>query len=415
MGSAAGGIGSIIGGIAGNAAGAGDRGDARNAAIIANQILQEIGKAPEISKPLILEKYRQAGILTPQMEQYISSGQSQASKVDTDQQSLDAQRKALTQMSQRAAGGLSAGDRAALAEAQLKTQGDTSSKVQQILQGEQARHGGVGASGRGLAAQLQAAQSGSNQQASNSNAIAQMAAQNALQATAMTGQLGGQINQQKFNQDTSKAQAADEMNRFNVANQIGAQQRNVGTSNQAQAANLANVQGIDNANVGQQNAEAQNQLQRQMQQYQANVNRAQIQAGGMGNMANNLNVLGNQAAQGAYNQWAGIGQAVGGLAGAFGSMGGSKPTGYAGADPKKDPTNVFAYDGGQIPEFKQGGQVPGHANVQGDSPRNDTVHAMLSPGEIVVPRSLADSKIGKEILKLINAHNSVKHRLNGNE
>ena len=36
-----------------------------------------------------------------------------------------------------------------------------------------------------------------------------------------------------------------------------------------------------------------------------------------------------------------------------------------------------------------GGQVPGSAQVSGDSPKNDTVPAMLSPGEVVVPRSVA--------------------------
>lgn len=38
-------------------------------------------------------------------------------------------------------------------------------------------------------------------------------------------------------------------------------------------------------------------------------------------------------------------------------------------------------------DFKEGGKVPGKAEVQGDSPKNDTVPAILSPGEVVVPRS----------------------------
>lgn len=41
-------------------------------------------------------------------------------------------------------------------------------------------------------------------------------------------------------------------------------------------------------------------------------------------------------------------------------------------------------------QLKGGGKVPGKAKVSGDSPKNDTVHAMLSPGEIVIPRTLAD-------------------------
>lgn len=41
--------------------------------------------------------------------------------------------------------------------------------------------------------------------------------------------------------------------------------------------------------------------------------------------------------------------------------------------------------------FAAGGRVvPGRAKVAGDSPKNDTVPAMLSPGEVVLPRSVAD-------------------------
>ena len=37
-----------------------------------------------------------------------------------------------------------------------------------------------------------------------------------------------------------------------------------------------------------------------------------------------------------------------------------------------------------------GGEVPGRAEVKGDSPKNDKVLALLSPGEVVVPRSVVD-------------------------
>lgn len=42
--------------------------------------------------------------------------------------------------------------------------------------------------------------------------------------------------------------------------------------------------------------------------------------------------------------------------------------------------------------FSQGGHVPGQAQAKGDSPTNDTVPAMLSPGEVVIPRSIMNSK-----------------------
>lgn len=39
----------------------------------------------------------------------------------------------------------------------------------------------------------------------------------------------------------------------------------------------------------------------------------------------------------------------------------------------------------------RGGKIPGKANVSGDSYSNDTVNAKLSPGEIVIPRSVVNS------------------------
>jgi len=46
-------------------------------------------------------------------------------------------------------------------------------------------------------------------------------------------------------------------------------------------------------------------------------------------------------------------------------------------------------NGGSI--FTADGGVPGEASVKGDSKKNDKVPAMLSPGEIVIPRSIAQS------------------------
>jgi hypothetical protein len=60
---------------------------------------------------------------------------------------------------------------------------------------------------------------------------------------------------------------------------------------------------------------------------------------------------------------------------------------------------LFA-EGGQVGNLKEnygrnmksGGHVHGKAKVKGDSYSNDTVKAMLSPGEIVIPRSIAQGQ-----------------------
>lgn len=66
---------------------------------------------------------------------------------------------------------------------------------------------------------------------------------------------------------------------------------------------------------------------------------------------------------------------AGGTADNVGTLGGAPEPGLPGSD--------F-----QTALAAQGGKVPGHAKVAGNSYANDTVPAMLSPGEIVVPREV---------------------------
>lgn len=66
--------------------------------------------------------------------------------------------------------------------------------------------------------------------------------------------------------------------------------------------------------------------------------------------------------------------------------------------------------GGQVQNMKRGGSVPGKARVQGDSLKNDTVPAMLSPGEIVVPRTKAqDPEAAKRfVMAVLNKKGALK-------
>jgi len=52
------------------------------------------------------------------------------------------------------------------------------------------------------------------------------------------------------------------------------------------------------------------------------------------------------------------------------------------------PMLMAANKGGPVKKFSPGGKVGGQAQVKGDSLKNDTVAAKLSPGEIVIPRSV---------------------------
>ena len=53
-----------------------------------------------------------------------------------------------------------------------------------------------------------------------------------------------------------------------------------------------------------------------------------------------------------------------------------------------------------------GGKVDGEAEVEGDSPKNDTKAVLVSPGEIIIPRSIADDP--KKILAFVQAIHAQK-------
>ncbi len=67
----------------------------------------------------------------------------------------------------------------------------------------------------------------------------------------------------------------------------------------------------------------------------------------------------------------------------------------SGSDPQTALAQMVALGrahGGKIPkDMKRGGNVPGQARFSGDTEKNDTVPAMLSPGEVVIPRSIVNS------------------------
>ncbi len=57
-----------------------------------------------------------------------------------------------------------------------------------------------------------------------------------------------------------------------------------------------------------------------------------------------------------------------------------------------------------------GGKVPGHASVKGDSLKNDKVEALVSPGEIIIPRSIAMGPDAPRRAALFVAQELAKHR-----
>jgi hypothetical protein len=205
-------------------------------------------------------------------------------------------------------------------------------------------------------------------------ALAQATGQNvAQQAALMAGQRGASANPALLARQAAMQGAQTQQNAVGQAATMQAQQQ------------LAAQQALQNqqATMGQQNlslfgtaAGAQN------AQNEANVsNYAQANRG-------NADVSNQNAKQGSDMLGKIAGTVGGAVAGPIGSLiGGLFAKG--GEVPEHFQRVAMHYHCGGMPmDFGDGGDVPGQAAVSGNSIKNDTVPALLSPKEVVLPRSV---------------------------
>ena len=294
-------------------------------------------------------------------------------------------------------------------------QGMTPQERAQIAQAEEAMNTGI-AGQRGAIAQ-DFAQRGTPQSlisAALQNASvgqnAQQAYQSALQAegqaadrgqTALQNQgaLAGQMFNQQAGQANTVAAAQNALNQFNTAN---TQQSNLANQANKQAANTyntQNAQNVSNQNVlGKQDVQKQNQIYAPQQAASLALQKGS-ELSGIGQAEANLSQ--NQANQsaGLFSGLLGTGASL-----ASGIIGANTGDNIANAILKSNtptPTGIpTGSSGGEVfknipaTNFKAGGPVPGVAERPGNSPENDTVPALLSPGEVVLPRTVVQNPAG---------------------
>lgn len=368
-----------------------------------------------------LQKYVSAGVLTPQQYQSIianPNAYSDSINQTQDTTGSNAQKGALQQLGNI----VQSGGSTPINQANLLNNINTTNQAMQGARGaisQNAQERGVSGGGLEFINKLMNEQS--NAQNANTGAVNAGAnnAQLALNALSQQGQLGGQLQGQANQMSQAQADAANQIAQYNSQLQSQANQYNTQNANQAQQMNLANAQNISGQNTG---------LANQRTQYNAQVpemmfNNALGTAGVYNQAAQQA-----QQAQGQQNAFTGnligtgatiLGGMYGGPAGAAaGKAGanaltgtnavnsgyGSTPTG-ANADKTRygmahggmvNGTQCYA-EGGEVHDhqlcMQAGGDVPGQPEEMGmdDSTANDTVDAKLSPGEIVLPRSVAQS------------------------
>lgn len=316
------GLAPIAGSLIGGAVAGGDRDEANAARQKALEAILGIS-APSIEQQRVaLGKHAVVGQLTPEMEGAINQDPSQMAGISTDPRLRDAQMKALETMQGLGSTGLSAEDRVALMDIRNRGMGDSQAGQAAIMQNLAAR--GMAGGGQELAARMMANQGAANVASQEGMDVAAQAQAKALQALMNSGQLGGQIRQEEFNEKSDIAKAQDAIAQFNTANRQNVGQRNVSAKNTAQASNLGAAQSVADTNVDLGNKQELYNKGLYQQNFQNEMQRANAVAGGQNQAAAGHDASAN-ATQG---MWSGIGQGVGSAASAIGKYNptAAKPT-----------------------------------------------------------------------------------------
>jgi hypothetical protein len=305
--------------LAGGVIGAVERSNAsKEAKALMAQRLAEFEKAgmpPETALPLVLQEFKQQGVITPELEQSINVEASKVAQIKEDPRLREAAMQGLQLLQQRSDRGFGAEEEAAFAQARKETGKESQGRLQSILQQMQAK--GMGGSGAELAAQLSTSQAGDEQLAAEGQNIAAERARASQDAIQRMFGAATDLRGQDFNVANTKAQAEDQMNRFRIGMEADQQARNIASKNRAQESNLSEKQRIADMNINMANMEEARQNEARMRDWIAKMDLARAKGGIYKEQADQRLDQGKSAAEG----WAQVGQGVGGAISGIGAKG----------------------------------------------------------------------------------------------
>lgn len=405
-------IGGLIGGIGGLFGGGDD--DEERAKQLQADALEQIKnlKLPDIKDlQLQLEDLKAQGKISPEMQETILQQASELHNVKTDPRLKDAQMGALDKLQKISSEGLTPEDRMRINSVRRTISGDTHARDEAILQ-QMAQRGAAG-SGNELAARMIASQGAADRASQQGDQIASDSNKAALQALMNSGTLGGQIRNQDFDEKSKIASAQDVINRFNAANRQNISSSNTGLRNNAQTANLTEAQRLADSNVGTHNYQQKFNKNLIVDDYNRQFDKAKAQSGADMTAAKQA----QDAADRANNSVTGTLAGLGAAGTSIGQMLGKSPAPSTGGLDKGTVVLGDSKSGGmnwtpqQMPSNRaanaaHGDLVPGKAKVAGDSVQNDVVPYNLSPGEVVVPKSIVESSDNAvlDFVKAIKKH-----------
>ena len=383
----------------------GDASAANNALTAAMTNLAAVGvpTAAQLTLPQ-LQQYVQAGILTPEQAQAYTVNSNAFASTTADNSGLDSELSTIGQLQDIVNQGGNDAEEKANIQNILNTLGTTESGQNAAILANNARQG-ISNSGLTEAAELAGNQNAATNANSNAMDAASAAEAREIAALSAAGTLGEAVQGQEYTQTANAANAADAIAQFNANQQQQEENLNVNENNKAAAANLAEAQNVSDSNTKDSQITQESASTAAQQAYEDALAKATAETGVATNQANMA------AQQGQAN--AGI---LGGIVSAAGNVAASETGGnpYGNLSTSNNTTSTpnsnvntnsdsgtpLVATGGRIMprgvqrpamNMKSGGPVPGRAMVPGDSPANDTQLAKLSPGEIVLPRSVTQT------------------------
>lgn len=271
---------------------------------IQEQMLKDAQNIPlPILKEYYPELYKVVAQMNPELETAVNLGPSATAGISTDPALRQAQLNALNKLQEIGLGNQSAEDLAR--SSQIVSDVNTNLQGQQgaIMQNLAAR--GMSGGGTEMVQRQMAAQQSANRQAQMALDAKAQAESRALQAIMQSGELGGQMQSQDFQQQQAKAQAADAIARFNAQNQQNVMSNNVNAKNQAQGYNVGQQNSIAGQNTQALNQAKLRNLDLAQQQYENELKKRGLVTGAQQGLANSY-----------QQEAAGNRQIIGGLLGA---------------------------------------------------------------------------------------------------
>lgn len=368
----------IASGVIARSASEGDRNAAMSAAEKAQRMIAELNLPPDQARAVLLQEFKSAGVLTPELENEIHSQFEQIGKEDP--QLREAQIDALTKYKELSAGGMRPEDRLALSEAKevaarenVAARGDITREMAQR---------GQGGAGAELAMKLQAQQAGANELARSSERTAAQASQRALEALGKSENLAGRMRSDEMAMLEKQQALKNEQNRFDVGYQRQREQRRAANVQDVAEKNLAQRQSLMDRNVALQNQELLRQREGEQTDFTNKMKLAQLKSGAEQDRAKMFQERARDTEQSIKGIGSGIAQGIGSIGGFASGLGDKEVTpGKPKVLSNSDYEKMYA---------AHGAVVPGKEVVPGDHPVNDTVDAKLSPGEMVIPKTVAE-------------------------